>query len=103
MHIICSDALQFISENKAVYDLVTVDLFIDTQIPVPFHSSGFLLDLRRSIAPGGTLLFSRLAGNWRRDAHLIRELGNIFPGAEEIDTNGNLILCWKAPEHEIRN
>ncbi|WP_338359458.1 spermidine synthase [Yeosuana marina] len=33
LNIICQDALQFLEENKLHFDLIIIDLFIDTEVP----------------------------------------------------------------------
>ena len=92
-----SDAADFVTSNQHKFDLIAVDLFIDRDIPLKFHDSTFLKSLKETLAPGGLLLFSRLTDNYVADRTLNMELKNIFPDAEEIDTNGNLILRWNSP------
>jgi len=97
LHIIHRDAGDFIPYNTNRYDLVAVDLFIGKDIPEQFHSTTFLQALKNAVAPGGIILFSRLSSNTRKEKRLNMALPEIFTGAKEIDTNGNLILCWQAP------
>lgn len=91
------DAADFVTSNQDKFDLIAVDLFIDRDIPLKFHDATFLKSLKETLAPGGLLLFSRLTDNYVADRTLNMELKNIFPDADEIDTNGNLILRWNSP------
>lgn len=91
------DAADFIRANNKSFDLIAVDLFIDRDIPLKFHQATFLNNLKKTLAPEGLLLFSRLTDNYVADRTLNTELKNIFPDADEIDTNGNLILRWNSP------
>jgi spermidine synthase len=90
-----SDALIWMQIKDATFDLITVDLFIDKHVPRQFHSESFLLNLKRALTPNGILLFSRLAENKKSEQELIKNLKKVFPGAIEIDTGGNLILCFR--------
>ena len=40
LEIICDDATNFMKKNRSNFDLIIVDLFIDTKIPSPFFESG---------------------------------------------------------------
>jgi len=58
---------------------VIIDIFIDTKIPKPARGVDFRRNLRRSVAPGGTLLFSRLLGRQRFEQNLWDNLRTVFP------------------------
>lgn len=47
--------------NSQQFDLITVDLFIDKNVPRQFHSETFLYQLKNSLSANGILLFSRLS------------------------------------------
>ncbi len=99
LEFIQQDAADFIGSNHRKFDLVAIDLFIDRDIPKKFHDLRFLEALKKSVAPGGILLFSRLTDNFTADRPLNLALKNIFPDAGEIDTGGNLILHWNCPNN----
>lgn len=90
-----SDALMWMQLNSQQFDLITVDLFIDKNVPRQFHSETFLQQLKNSLSANGILLFSRLSEKSRSEKTLIDNLKKVFPSAIEIDTGGNLILCYK--------
>lgn len=91
-----TDAVSFIKENTDRYGAIFCDIFIDKRVPEALHSAAFMRDLRRAIAPGGTLLFSRLASERKAEVTLWENLKLVFPEAENIDTGGNHILNYQA-------
>lgn len=97
LHIQEADAIAWMAHNTGIYDLVIVDIFIDTKVPESARGVDFLRNLRRSVAPGGTLLFSRLLSRQRFEQELWANLRTVFPEGYEIDTGGNVILCFQAP------
>lgn len=46
--IVTSDALIFVENNKQQYDLIFIDLFINTSIPSKFQENNFLLNIKRA-------------------------------------------------------
>lgn len=98
LHITCADAVDWIQANQKQYDLIIADVFIDTKVPVSLHSRTFLTQLRKAVAPGGTLLFSRLQSRQRFERDLWNNLQTVFPEAAAIDTGGNVILHFKAKQ-----
>ena len=57
-NIICEDALQFIKENKTQYDLIIIDLFIDTEVPEAFLGLSFWEQVIHSKSANGIILFN---------------------------------------------
>ena len=76
-------------------DLLSALDIHDKNVPRQFHSETFLQQLKNSLSANGILLFSRLAEKSRSEKTLIDNLKKVFPSAIEIDTAGNLILCYK--------
>lgn len=56
--IICEDALKFVKENTAKFDLIIIDLFIDIHVPKPFLEIQFWKNVVNSKANNGVLLFN---------------------------------------------
>lgn len=89
------DALMWMQLNSEKFDLITVDLFIDKNVPRQFHSITFLNQLKNALTTNGILLFSRLTEKSRSENALINNLKTIFPEAVDINTSGNTIMCYK--------
>lgn len=58
LKIICEDAILFMNQNKDLFDLIVVDLFIDTEVPEIFLNKTFWNDIIRSNSNCGTILFN---------------------------------------------
>lgn len=95
LHIHHADAFDWIMENHQTFDLITMDLFIDKRVPKKFHSIAFLEKLRSAISPNGILLLSRLKENSNIESQLWENIKTVFHSGFDIDTGGNLILCFK--------
>jgi len=90
-----SDALEWMKLNTNKFDLITVDLFIDKQVPEKFYTEDFMLSIKTSLTDNGVLLFSRLKENYKSEKLLNDNLKKVFLGGDDIDTGGNLIYCFK--------
>lgn len=53
-----TDAFTFIEKNTTQYDLVIVDLFIDTEVPPKFYSKTFYKNLSKALNNNAFLLFN---------------------------------------------
>jgi len=58
LHIICDDALNYMKQNKTEFDLIIIDLFIDTEVPDMFVTSNFWNNLVKSNSKNGSILFN---------------------------------------------
>ncbi|MFD2916878.1 fused MFS/spermidine synthase [Psychroserpens luteus] len=58
LKIICQDAIEFVKQNSQQYDLIIVDLFIDTSIPKVFLSLNFWNDIIKLKSANGVILFN---------------------------------------------
>lgn len=56
--ILHDDAYTFTLKDTNAYDLVIVDLFVDTQVPKQFYSKEFCDGLRQRTGKGGKILFN---------------------------------------------
>lgn len=70
--VIIEDAFIFMEKNKIQYDLVFVDLFIDTQIPEKFQKTSFLNLLKNSLKKETIICMNsmsnaeKLKTNWKK-------------------------------------
>ena len=58
LQIICDDALNFITNTSLVFDLIIIDVFIDTTVPEVFMSEVFWTHILTSKTTSGTILFN---------------------------------------------
>ena len=67
---------EYIQQERRVYDLIIVDVYIDYQVPSECEKKEFVTDLYRCLAPNGMILFNKMIYN-----HESKEEAN---GLEEI-------------------
>jgi len=58
LEIICEDAGRFMSNNKVQFDLIIIDLFIDTEIPSQFFEIPFWKNIVQASLKKGNILFN---------------------------------------------
>ena len=58
LEIICIDALEFMARNAKRFDLIIIDLFIDTEIPDSFYSHSFWQQIIKATSRKGSILFN---------------------------------------------
>lgn len=91
-----ADALAFVEQCRETFDLICMDVFLDDTIPREFEQSSFLVNLRALLAPGGVLLYNRLAAtakDKRRSLHFYEQnFLPVFPHATLLDVRGNYML-----------
>ncbi len=93
---VCADAYAFMLQNEKQYGLICMDIFLDDVVPRPFESPEFLEALKSALAPGGMLLYNRLADNdkdRRVTQHFFeRHFLSVFPHGAYLDVGGNWML-----------
>ena len=87
LEIICTDALQFMQQNNAQFDLIIIDLFIDTEIPFSFFSDSFWQDIMKATTTKGSLLFnaSLHKSDNKKLSNIITQLNNNNYQVEKIE------------------
>lgn len=90
-----ADAFDWIMENDKKFDLITVDLFVDREVPKKLHQRTFIESLRNALSKDGSILFSRLKSNRPIEYLLWENLHAVFENGHDIETMGNAIYCWK--------
>lgn len=58
LKIICDDALNFMNKNIVKFDLIIIDLFIDTEVPSPFYKTSFWNNVIKANSSKGIILFN---------------------------------------------
>ena len=63
LDIVCADANAFIAKNKIEFDIIIVDLFIDTEIPSSFFEIPFWKNVVKACDKKGGILFNASLDN----------------------------------------
>ena len=58
LKIVCADALDFMRLNSTQFDLIIIDLFIDTEVPKAFLAIPFWKDIIKASSTNGAILFN---------------------------------------------
>ncbi|HLV15303.1 MAG TPA: fused MFS/spermidine synthase [Xanthomarina sp.] len=58
LEIVCADALHYIEKTQASFDLIIIDLFIDTQVPEEFLKLPFWETILKRSSTQGVILFN---------------------------------------------
>lgn len=88
--IIIQDAFEFIKTNKESYDLVFVDIFIDTNIPKDFQSIIFLEKVKKALNDNGQVLMNSMSNT----DDLINNWETTFDELEAITVQDNNVLHY---------
>ena len=102
LKIICVDALQFMQQNNTQFDLIIIDLFVDTEIPSSFFSDSFWQDIIDSVSSKGSILFnaSLYESDNKKLSNIITQLNNNKYQVEKIEkvNQTNTLLVAKLPD-----
>jgi len=82
-----ADAFQFVNKGKSnFYDLIIVDLYIGSEIPVQTKSNQFLNDLKRIAKPKSEIIFNHLYfRNHKNSAQkFLAQLSEVFDNVSAI-------------------
>lgn len=96
LEVVQADAYAFLQIDHRKYDLICVDVFQDATIPDHLNGDDFLDLLKESIAPGGAIVYNRLADTTAhaKDALDYYEgpFKEAFPDGDLVNTRGNYML-----------
>ncbi len=56
--VLCEDAFEFMKNNSLKFDLIIVDLFVDTEIPESFYTQTFWQHVIKATTNKGSILFN---------------------------------------------
>lgn len=101
IEVVRADARLFVDQSVEKFDLITMDIFLDDEVPEKFERADFLEDLDRLLSPEGLLLYNRLSRT-RADLEKTRRFYEevfcrVFPEADYLDLNGNWMLLNRRP------
>jgi len=84
LEIICDDASNFMEVNKSTFDLIIVDLFIDTEIPSPFFEIPFWENIVDASSKNGNILFNASL-NSKNECDIINIASFLFKNNFEVE------------------
>ncbi|HMQ60188.1 MAG TPA: fused MFS/spermidine synthase [Flavilitoribacter sp.] len=96
VEIVCADAFAYVRQTDQQFDLICMDVFQDDVVPSDFERFAFLEAIQQLIAPGGMLLYNRLAAS-RMDkkesrAFFEETFMSVFRNGALIDVGANYLL-----------
>ena len=96
IEVVEADAAAFLRADVRRYDLICVDVFQDATVPEHLVVPDFLDLLKARLAPGGAIVYNRLAdtAEHKKEALAYYEgpFLKAFPGAGFYNSGGNLLL-----------
>ena len=84
LNIICADANDFMAKNKIKYDIIIVDLFIDTKIPSLFYEIPFWKNVVKACTNNGSILFNASLDN-KNEIDIINIASFLFKNNFEVE------------------
>ncbi len=87
-NVIITDAYTYMVNNSTQYDLVFVDIFIDTTIPAQFQSKVFLLNIQKALSHKGKLLMNSMS----HSDELFTNWQDVFGEVNTISIQENKVL-----------
>lgn len=86
LEIVQADAASYIQNEKKLYDLIVVDVYVDFNVPAECETQEFINHLRRCLAPKGLILFNKMIYNneSRIEAGNLEERFNKLPGKTSV-------------------
>jgi spermidine synthase len=93
------DAFDFLKKNKPKFDLITVDIFQEINVPDPFQSAEFLLELKNHLSSDGSVYFNFVVDNSQQQVEFERvekQFYGIYPEAKTYrigESNRMLVRC----------
>ncbi|MBI1192395.1 MAG: methyltransferase domain-containing protein [Bacteroidetes bacterium] len=94
--LICTDALSWVPICPNRYELIAVDLFVDTEVPRGCANPAFLTALRRLLTPKGLLFFSRLEHEPPGSRKEFEQAAaTALPGIDSFRVGGNMLYLWQ--------
>jgi len=96
MNFICTDALAFVHQSTETFDMITVDVFLDDEIPEDFQSIDFLEQVKNLLNPQGIVLYNCLA-HTAKDRKLSKafydeKFSQVFQDSKMLNVKDNWML-----------
>lgn len=85
LEIVQADAFEYVESTSLTFDLVIVDLFIDTEVPEMFYGVDFWNNIKKILNDKGTFLFNAAVN--REENNPIEKLMSLF-------SHWSLVTCF---------
>ncbi len=89
---VCNDAQVFMGHNKALYDLIFIDVFMGRAVPEFITTYEFFSLCKASILPGGRLAFNYIINDEQEWERVQKVFTESFPEHEVLDYGINRIF-----------
>jgi spermidine synthase len=89
---VCSDAMAFMANNTAKYDLVFIDVFMGRVVPLFVFTPAFLTMCKDSLNAGGHVAFNYIINNDREWEKVLQVFTLIFSDHKVVNKGVNRIL-----------
>ncbi|MBN3036615.1 MAG: methyltransferase domain-containing protein [Bacteroidales bacterium] len=92
--IVVADAYNFMDQNRELFDLIVIDLYVDDRVPPVFEGRDFLEHIRRGLLPEGHAVFNKAmpkTGGEREANTLLANFELVFGRARMVPVR----LAWK--------
>lgn len=89
-----SDAVKFMEENEAQFDLINIDVFSDHRVPVELDDKKFLENISKALRPGGMVIFNRMhddESNQKQNKRFKEVFTQVFPYFQLYPVRQNLM------------
>ncbi len=93
----CMDALEFVRNNEAQYDLICSDVFVDNTTPQGILTASYLQGLESLRSDSGLVLLSKLhmtSTDQRENDALEKTLSSTVHSFSKLVTVGNRVYFW---------
>ena len=99
LEIVCDDAFKFAEKNDRQFDLIIVDLFIDTEIPSSFYQISFWENIIKACSSKSSILFNASLDS-KNDHEIVNIASFLFKNKFQIErldkvNNTNTLLIAK--------
>lgn len=95
-----SDALEFIKQDKNVYDMIIVDVSLDIYVPDEYEQEAFIQLVHQHLRTGGLMLFTKVTASrtlYKQYLALHKIATNVFHNAASVVALGiyRILICFK--------
>ena len=100
VHIIESDAIEYLEKTRTCFDLIIVDLFIADVVPLIFTEEKFLMSVAEHLNPKGKIIYNMMRrtmpqSKYREMQETLTKIGLSVRGIEKVCISNNLIFAEK--------
>ena len=94
--LIHADAEEYVRGCDETYDLIAIDLYNDTLVPVQFCNVSFFSELKKLLKKNGIIVFNRmLYGDKKKEKIALDDFKKVFPGTYSIYVLDNMLLIFE--------